>query len=807
VDTATGKIGCVLSSGTSCAPGGGSLDNIVTAGTNTKITYNAKGRVTAGASLSAGDIPDLSATYQPKFGSQTANFVYAAPNGSAGVPAFRALVPADYPVFLASGVSHAAGAVPDPGASAGTTKYLREDASWQQIAYSQLSGVPTLAQTISNVAHKWLNSYNATTGLFTQTQPDFTDLTGSIASSQQNNPAVGAKGGVEAKTCTSTDKISAIGTDGIPVCSADQTSAGGSGYATIQNAAVSITQRAVLNWTADIFCSDNVGATRSDCSLDNIVTAGTNTKITYNAKGRVTAGAQAKTIDLADFNSSPCATNGQVPIWNTSTSKYDCSDPIVSGAQPAATAQNITATGAGTAVSVAGYGLALFTTRGTYAGFNANFEGSPDGTNWFPLQASRSDAAAIETSTGSLTNTTRSWLVSAFGMTQVRWNTQAYTSGTVNTTITPFYAPLSSWVNAQIVGSLPLPTGAAQDATLTGGTQKAIVRGGQKGATNTNADITHTAEGTDHEAVDVQLYHGGVAKDPTQIRALTNADVIKAQLQDNAGNGLASSTSAPAGTEQALITRNIPGGTQPVSQATAAAGTAGWPMIAGNLAAQTAAWTSATSLNTALTLTTTNYSTVAITFNGTSTLTAGQVTYEVDDGSGIWFPISPLRVFQSNSGATTPTFDNTYPISVANQAWHVNVAGFTGFRIRLSTVITGTGTANFRAQGSAGTNIPYAAVYGSTTALQGTKGTNGNAWWAQIGDGTNGPVAVKAAFGKDRHCVHAGFIAPSSVGTAVHHPQRVCVACNDSGNLRAGGDIYFERGLWQQPRFGLYLSL
>jgi hypothetical protein len=29
------------------------------------------------------------------------------------------------------GASHAAGAVPDPGATAGTAKYLREDGTWQ----------------------------------------------------------------------------------------------------------------------------------------------------------------------------------------------------------------------------------------------------------------------------------------------------------------------------------------------------------------------------------------------------------------------------------------------------------------------------------------------------------------------------------------------------------------------------------------------------------------------------------------------------------------------------------------------------
>ena len=37
---------------------------------------------------------------------------------------------ADVPVFIASGASHAVGIVPDPGGAAGTTKFLREDATW-----------------------------------------------------------------------------------------------------------------------------------------------------------------------------------------------------------------------------------------------------------------------------------------------------------------------------------------------------------------------------------------------------------------------------------------------------------------------------------------------------------------------------------------------------------------------------------------------------------------------------------------------------------------------------------------------------
>lgn len=62
---------------------------------------------------------------------QSANTVWAGPtSGSAAAPTFRAVVAADLPVFVASGSSHAAGAVPDPGSTSGSTKFLREDATW-----------------------------------------------------------------------------------------------------------------------------------------------------------------------------------------------------------------------------------------------------------------------------------------------------------------------------------------------------------------------------------------------------------------------------------------------------------------------------------------------------------------------------------------------------------------------------------------------------------------------------------------------------------------------------------------------------
>lgn len=49
---------------------------------------------------------------------------------ASAAPVWDTLLGKDVPVFGASGSSHAQGAVPDPGSTAGTTHFLREDGSW-----------------------------------------------------------------------------------------------------------------------------------------------------------------------------------------------------------------------------------------------------------------------------------------------------------------------------------------------------------------------------------------------------------------------------------------------------------------------------------------------------------------------------------------------------------------------------------------------------------------------------------------------------------------------------------------------------
>lgn len=75
------------------------------------------------------------------------NTVFAGPaSGSSAAPTFRPLVAADIPIFGASGVSHASGAVPDPGAVAGTTKFLCEDGTFS-VPTTSAAASPTGSMT------------------------------------------------------------------------------------------------------------------------------------------------------------------------------------------------------------------------------------------------------------------------------------------------------------------------------------------------------------------------------------------------------------------------------------------------------------------------------------------------------------------------------------------------------------------------------------------------------------------------------------------------------------------------------------
>lgn len=107
--------------------------------TSVGLTGNAMFNITSSPVITAGAI-------NLNYNSQSANFYLAAPNGSAGVPSFRAMVGAD---------------LPNPTA-----------------------GVKGGVSAIAPLSHFWINSITSGTGVPVLTQPDYSDLSGNLPSAQ-----------------------------------------------------------------------------------------------------------------------------------------------------------------------------------------------------------------------------------------------------------------------------------------------------------------------------------------------------------------------------------------------------------------------------------------------------------------------------------------------------------------------------------------------------------------------------------------------------------------------------------------------
>lgn len=120
--------------------------------------------------------------------------------------------------------------------------------------------------------------------------------------------------------------------------------------------------------------------------------------------------------------------------------------------------------------------------------------------------------------------------------------------------------------------------------------------------------------------------------------------------------------------------------------ATQVSATSGLPIQGTQSAVSSTSWTSATALNTANSISVTGMNTVTVAIVPTTTFTGGVITFEASPDNTNWFTISMARI----DSFTTET---TYTIVAStNRAWSTSVDGFTNFRVRLSTVITGTGT-------------------------------------------------------------------------------------------------------------------
>lgn len=115
---------------------------------------------------------------------------------------------------------------------------------------------------------------------------------------------------------------------------------------------------------------------------------------------------------------------------------------------------------------------------------------------------------------------------------------------------------------------------------------------------------------------------------------------------------------------------------------------AGLPIAGAQSAVSSTAWTSATGGNTANSISVAGMSVVSVGMVSTSTITGGVLTFEVSPDGTNWLPIAMAPIDRFGN-------DLTYTIVAStSRGWSTSVDGFTNFRVRLSTVIAGTGTVN-----------------------------------------------------------------------------------------------------------------
>jgi hypothetical protein len=108
----------------------------------------------------------------------------------------------------------------------------------------------------------------------------------------------------------------------------------------------------------------------------------------------------------------------------------------------------------------------------------------------------------------------------------------------------------------------------------------------------------------------------------------------------------------------------------------------------GTLQGTTAAWTSATALNTTWTLPLNGSNSCSVGFVMSGTVSSGTILFEVSQDGGAWLPIQ---------GAIADGYTNLtgWTPGVGSRAISFDVAGYAYLRLRLNPVITGTGTVTF----------------------------------------------------------------------------------------------------------------
>jgi hypothetical protein len=339
-----------------------------------------------------------------------------------------------------------------------------------------------------------------------------------------------------------------------------------------------------------------------------------------------------------------------------------------------------------------GYNSVDFQVKGTWSA-TLKFEGTVNGSDWITIYAVKKTGGAVDT----VATTNGIYDINSNGFTSVRARVSAYTSGTA--TVQAFstegvgVVSLSNQTTGGAAANVAVTSIAAGSNTIgnvglaTGTNHVGYIKIDSMPASSLGASTNHLGgvkldsvgsaavaqgHGTAANAIRVEL-----PTDGTGLVSAAQSGTWSVRNQDGVGNALASSTTTPAGTEQALITRNIPSGTQAVSgTVTANAGT--------NLN------TSALALDATL-----GRSQGSTTSGQTGPLIQGAVTTAAP--SYTTAQTSPLSLttagaLRTDASATTQPVSGTVTANAGSGTFATNVSQINGITPLMGNGVTGTGS-------------------------------------------------------------------------------------------------------------------
>jgi len=203
--------------------------------------------------------------------------------------------------------------------------------------------------------------------------------------------------------------------------------------------------------------------------------------------------------------------------------------------------------------------------------------------------------------------------------------------------------------------------------------------------------------------------------------AATTVQRERVQIAGAADVAIAAVKNADPITEYGLVTRNLPSGQQAIKE--------GFPT------AVAATWNSVTALDTAITLDLTSaYGTALWSTFKTGSITVGVVTFEGTHDGTNWFELTGNSLGGLNVAITNHNLSFGF-----NRRVVVTVPGIQQVRLRLSTAITGAGTADVRISASATPVMTEANVFAGSPipVSQGAPATASQGWPVRLTDAAN----------------------------------------------------------------------